>query len=240
MADAFWIYGVQDGAIAQPPAGNGVDPARPVERVQHAGLTAVASRVDSERFGADALRGALEDLDTLGAIARTHDRVLGEALLAGAVVPFRICTLFSGEAGVRAMLERERVWLAETLERLRGRSEWGVKAYAPAASAAPAPAPATGAEYLAGKRAAADAQRALETAVAAMHERLADAADAAMLSPPHDPRLTGRAEEMVLNGAYLVADTDVTAFRALAAGLGALHGMALEVTGPWPAYHFSR
>ncbi|MDA0165683.1 GvpL/GvpF family gas vesicle protein [Solirubrobacter ginsenosidimutans] len=240
MAEAIWVYGVQDAAAARPPAGPGVDPAHPVEQVRHAGLAAVASRIDLARFGADALSESLEDLETLGALARAHDRVLGEALGAGALVPFSMCTLYTSLDGVRAMLARERTSLARALERLRGRSEWGVKGFAPATPAPPAAQATTGAEYLARKSAVKRDRNALEAAVAAVHEALAAAADAATLSPLQDPRLAGRTEEMVLNGVYLVADADVFAFRALVADLVARHHVPLEVTGPWPAYHFSR
>jgi hypothetical protein len=240
MADAVWVYGVQDAATARPPTGSGVDPAHPVEHVRHAGLVAIASRVDLERFSADALRESLEDLDTLGVLARMHDRVLGDALAAGAVVPFPICTIYASKDRVRAMLTRERASLTQTLERLRGRAEWGVKAYAPAAPAPAAPAATTGAEYLARKSAVRRDRNAFDAAVVAVHEALAAAADAAVLRPPQDPRLTGRDEEMVLNGVYLVADADSAAFRALVADLAGGHQLPLEITGPWPAYHFSR
>src|SRR5262249_12775441 len=151
MPEAFWIYGVQDAAAARPPSGSGVDPAHAIEHVRHAGFAALASRVDRARFEADALRESLEQIDTLDAIVRAHDRVLGEALRAGPVVPFRIGTIYASEDSVRAMLVRERTELARALERVRGRSEWGVKAFAPAPAPDTPPAPASGAEYLARK-----------------------------------------------------------------------------------------
>jgi hypothetical protein len=240
MTDALWVYGVQDAGVARVPAGPGVDPAHGVELIRHAGLAAVVSRVEAAHFGVDALREALEDLDTLGAIARTHDRVLADALAAGAVLPFRICTIYTSEDGVRTMLERRRTSLRRALERLRGRSEWGVKAYAPAPAARAAVGARSGAEYLSRKIAAGRDARELDAAVATVHEHLAAAADAALVSPPQDARLTGRSEEMLLNGVYLVADATIAAFRALAADLAARHRVPLEVTGPWPAYHFSR
>jgi hypothetical protein len=246
MPDAVWIYGVEDGAAAGPPPGRGVDPAHPVELVRHAGLAALTSRVNVEEFSAEALRQSLEDLDKLEALARAHERVLDDALNGGAIVPFRICTIYSSEDRVREMLEREREPLAQALGRLRGKSEWGVKAYAPEAPATPAPAtaPASGAEYLARKRAqraqVETSRQTLEATIGAIHERLAAGTAGAVLSPPQDRRLTGRAGEMVLNAAYLVADDAVPAFRDLIAELEGSYGVALEITGPWPAYHFSR
>jgi hypothetical protein len=244
MSEAVWIYGVEDGAAAGPPPGRGVDPAHPVELVRHAGLAALTSRVNGEEFNEDALREALEDLDRLEALARAHERVLDDALTGGAIVPFRICTIYSSEDSVREMLERERKTLADALGRLRGKSEWGVKAFAPEAARPPTSAPASGAEFFARKRAertaAESSRRALEAATDAIHERLAAETAGAVLSPPQERRLTGRAGEMVLNAAYLVTDADVAAFRKLIAELERTYGVPLEVTGPWPAYHFSR
>ena len=246
MPDAVWVYGVRDGAAASAPAGRGVDPAHPIELVHHRGLAAVTSLVDRDEFGEEALRETLEDLDKLEALARAHERVLDDALHRGAVVPLRICTIYASGERVREMLEREHEPLRDALERLRGKSEWGVKAYAPAAepqAATAAKAPASGAEYLARKsaaRSAADTSRqALDAAVETVYERLAERTAGAVLSPAQDRRLTGRDGEMVLNAAYLVADADIPAFHSLVAELEGSYGVELEVTGPWPAYHFS-
>ena len=58
-------------------------------------------------------------------------------------------------------------------------------------------------------------------------------------SPAQDRRLSGHQGEMVLNASYLVADADVPAFHSLVAELAASYGVPLELTGPWPPYHFS-
>jgi hypothetical protein len=49
-----------------------------------------------DEFRERGLREALEDLDRLEALARTDERVLDDALRMGAVVPFRICTVYEG------------------------------------------------------------------------------------------------------------------------------------------------
>jgi hypothetical protein len=166
----------------------------------------------------------------------------------GPVVPFRICTVYEGAERVREMLERERRPLAAALRRLRGMAEWGVKAYRVAREegGTAAAAPASGADYLARKRTARDvaetARRELEATVDAVHARLRERAAGAVLSPPQDRRLSGREDKMLLNAAYLVPDADAeifgSAFTELARRLSA-EGLELELTGPWPPYHFS-
>jgi hypothetical protein len=194
------------------------------------------------------LRESLEDLDRLEALARAHERVLDEALRMGAVVPFRICTVYEGAERVREMLEREHEPLTAALRRLRGTAEWGVKAYVVARGegGTTAAAPVSGADYLARKRTARDAadraRRGQDATVDAVHARLREKAAGAVLSPPQDRRLSGREGEMLLNAAYLVADADVEVFGALFAELAGrlrAQGLELALTGPWPPYHFS-
>jgi Gas vesicle synthesis protein GvpL/GvpF len=63
--------------------------------------------VSLDEFGERGLRDSLEDLDRLEALARAHERVLDEALRMGAVVPFRICTVYAGAERVHEMHEHE-------------------------------------------------------------------------------------------------------------------------------------
>jgi Gas vesicle synthesis protein GvpL/GvpF len=246
--DGLWVYGVLDGDVAGPPRCRGVDDAHDVELIRHAGLAAVTSPVSLDEFGERGLREALEDLHRLEALARAHERVLDEALRMGAVVPFRICTVYAGAERVQEMLEREREPLTAALRRLRGMAEWGVKAYLVEreATGTAAAAPASGTDYLARKRTARDAaemaRRGLEASVDAVHARLRERAAGAVLSPPQDRRLSGRDGQMLLNAAYLVADADADAFGSLFAELACrlcAEGLELALTGPWPPYHFS-
>jgi hypothetical protein len=246
--DGLWVYGVLDGEVAGPPPCRGVDDAHAVELIRHAGLAAAASRVSLDEFGEEGLREALEDLDRLETLARAHERVLEEALRLGTVVPFPICTVYAAAEHVREMLEREREPLAAALRRLRGTTEWGVKAYLVEREddVSAAPAPASGTDYLTRKRtarnAAETARRGLEATVEAVHARLRERAAGAVLSPPQDRRLSGADDEMVLNAAYLVADADAEAFGSLFTEIvGRVRGEGVELvlTGPWPPYHFS-
>jgi hypothetical protein len=245
----LWLYGVIDAGGAAAPELRGVDSVHEVELIRHAGFAALVSAVPLDAYGESGLRETLEDLDRLEILARAHERVLDEALRAGAVVPFRLCTIYAGAARVEEMLACERKPLTAALRRLRGVAEWGVKAYANGgahdANDAAAGEPVSGTEYLSRRRAeraaATGARQTLETAVEDVHARLCEGAADAMLSLPQAAALTGREAEMVLNGAYLVADADVGDFRALVAELDGRHrtdGMQLELTGPWPAYHF--
>jgi hypothetical protein len=244
---ALWVYGVADGDAAQPPELRGVDPAHPVGLIRHGGLAAIVSQVPLDTFGERALRESLEDLDRLEVLARTHEHVLDETLRRGAVVPFRICTIFENAAGVQEMLARERDHLTAALRRLTGMAEWGVKAYAVdrPETEEPSAAPVSGSDYLSRKLADRDAaessRQAVDAIVESVHDRLRERAADAVLSPPQTGPLAGHDGEMVLNAAYLVADSGADRFGELVAELAGRvgeDGLRLELTGPWPAYHF--
>jgi len=247
----LWVYGVVDGEAPDLPRHAGVDKRHDVELIRHAGLAAVASAVPLEEFQQDALEEMLEDLQRLAALARAHERVLDDRLALGPVVPLRICTIYESADRVREMLEREHRSLADALRRLSGNAEWGVKAYLVAGDAAPEEAvatagPASGIDYLARKRderdAADAARREADATVERIHGCLSERALDAVLSPAQDPGLSGEHREMVLNAAYLVPDTRTEEFRSLVDDLTRRHapdGVVLELTGPWPAYHFA-
>ena len=246
----LWLYGVLPGDAADPPALVGVDGEHRIELLRHEGLAALVSAVPLDAFGEDALRASLEDLGRLEILARAHERVLDEALGLGALVPFRLCTIYERADGVREMLRRERDTLASALERLDGMAEWGVKGFLLAREqeerAEPtANVPASGTDYLSRKgrdrEAAERERRAQDARVERIHARLTEQAASAVVTRPQDRRLSGRQDEMVLNAAYLVPDARAADFRALVdeiAERDAPPGLVLELTGPWPAYHF--
>jgi hypothetical protein len=206
---ALWVYGVLDAGAPGPPPCVGVDGRHRIELVQADGLVALASRVPRARFDAHGLCRALQQPRTFEALVRAHQDVLREALALGAVVPIGFATVLRDEAAVRALLRRERERLLETLARLRGMTEWSLKAYV---------------EEPRGGGLADD-----------LHARLAASTSAAARLPCGERRLA-------LNAAYLVADADATVFATLVWKLAREHdaaGVALELTGPWPPFHFS-
>jgi Gas vesicle synthesis protein GvpL/GvpF len=240
----LWAYGVVPAS--QPTPGvRGIEGAD-VSVVTSGDLAVLVSSVPGERFGAEQLQDRLEDLDTLAELARAHEAVVEAAMTHGDVVPFRMCTIYETGDAVRAALAGEANRFAEMLGRLHDTAEWSVKAFvqAPETAAASAP-PASGIAYLASRRAqreAAESSReTLVDAVAELHATLADDALAAVLSRPQDRRLTGRNEEMLLNGAYLLGRESQDEFVRRLKALGrryAERGLSVEVSGPWPPYHF--
>jgi hypothetical protein len=246
MADQLvYVYAVGEAGLT-PPELTGVD-AAPVRALSEGGLVAVVSPVDPVRFGEEALRRNLEDLQWLEATARAHHGVVAAVGAQNLVAPLRLATIYRDEGGVRSLLREHAAAFTAALDRIRGRTEWGVKAFAltgaPAAEqpeAAPADRPGTA--YLMRRRAARDAattgrQRAVDAAEE-LHRELTAHAAASRRYPPQDPRLTGHREEMVLNAAYLVDQAGEERLREIVESR-TTDAVRLELTGPWAPYTFA-
>ncbi|RAY13621.1 gas vesicle synthesis GvpLF [Actinomadura craniellae] len=220
----------------------------PVRTIAHAGLAGYVGTVPLAEFGEDALARNLEDLAWLEATARAHHQVVDVVARLAPTAPVRLVTVYAGDGQVRELLERRLAEFSATLDSVAGRQEWGVKVYVdPQTVARPAAGPGTaadrsGAAYLRRRRAGMrDRDDALRRATA--HGDRVDAALSAVAveSRRHraqDPRLSGRDEWMVLNGAYLV---DAERGDEFATAVAALRGpeVGIELTGPWAPYSFT-
>jgi Gas vesicle synthesis protein GvpL/GvpF len=238
---AWYVYGVVDAAAT-------IAPGR-LRLVEEGPLAAVVSAVPLSEFGEEPLAERLNDRMWLEAHVREHEDVLRRVATDSTVVPFRFGVIYRDLADVAAMLRERQPELTSALERVRGRIEVGVKAWADGARAEASPAGqtpkgASGRAYL--ERRLGEQQRTKERGAQlgeiarAVHERLLRHADDGVVNRPQPRELTGRDEPMILNGAYLVAGDGA----ALAAEVAALqaeygtHGVAFEVTGPWPPHNF--
>jgi hypothetical protein len=253
-AFGFYLYGVVDPTVRLSGNLQGVDPEHEVFLLEGNELAAIVSRVSLEEFGEEPLRENLNDAGWLEEKARAHEHVLELLLDSTTVVPMRLCTIFSGEKQVREMLGRERAALVDALSRLEGRAEWGVKVFvapealerAAAEGAGGGPdALQPGAAYMARKREQARAREGAQELgdqwAQQIHGRLSQEASEALLNPLQRREVSGHDGEMLLNGVYLVEDAEIDRFRELVEDLRQDYRereVAIELTGPWPAYNF--
>jgi hypothetical protein len=239
-AAAWYVYGVVSASTQ--PEGTGIR-SRPVELVPEGEVAALVSAVPADEFGEASLRERLNDRAWLERTAREHEEALEGVLERTAVIPFRLCTVYERREHVSEFLSAHGPALADLLRRLDGRVELGVKAYfAPAAQEREEA--QSGREYLLRRQRerqeAEEAARFKSECARESHEALAAAAEDARANPPQPPELSGRTDEMLLNGAYLVRRDDgrlADAVAELESRYGP-RGMTYEVTGPWPPYNF--
>lgn len=246
----WYLYGV----VA---AGSAVDDGD-VSLVSEGPVAGVASRVSLEEFDPSALPERLGDAAWLEQKIRDHEQVLEDVLHSASVVPCRFCTVYRTEDELRRFLSERGRDLSAALARVEGRVEFGVKAFVDREGFANGEAERNdalrelserlsqsegGRAYLEARRLeqliTQELARFKEEVAGPLHERLAAAADDAVRLSLQRPEVTGREEEMLLNGAYLVSDQP--GFEAQLHAVGTMHrksGVLLELTGPWPPYNF--
>jgi hypothetical protein len=254
MNDCVWVYAVGDDAAPDGVIGLIGLAGRPVRPVTAHGLAAVVGDVPAGEFGQDALRRNLEDLEWLERTARTHHAIIETVAKEHTVVPMRLATVYSSDEAVAGMLEERAADFRAALTRIKGRAEWGVKAYATTqpeqrqseggrSEGGRTRTDESGAAYLKRRRAELAArqdtrQQALASADA-IYAELGRLAVAARQYPLQSPEMTGRPASMVLNAAYLVPDDRADDFADAVTGLAARHpAVQLALTGPWPPYSF--
>ena len=252
---AVYVYGIVagDGPATMFDGVRGIDASEPVLLVRGDGLAAVASRVPVDEFGAEAIETRLHDPVWLEQKARAHQAVLETALREATVLPFRFGTIYSDEAHVRAMLA-DHPEFRETLSRLEGKVELGVKAFLDRGvlrarladqRGGEADVPASGRAYMQRKQ----LERELDERARAFagecardsHDALAAAAEDGRINATQPFAAPHADRELLLNGAYLVPAADeqrfVAALESLRERYG-VDGVTYELTGPWPAYNF--
>ncbi|MFF4348172.1 GvpL/GvpF family gas vesicle protein [Streptomyces sp. NPDC001530] len=223
----------------------------PVTLVGSGSLAAAVSAVPERDFSEQALRVRLEDLEWLEAVARPHHAVIETLSAHTTVLPLRLATIYLDDAHVRDMLDAREEDFAGLLDRLADHVELGVKVYAEpppdSEEAAPDEAPddTSGRAYLQRRRqqrrtrdatwrAARDAVRRIQA------EAREFAVDSARYRPQQGRLAEGAAGENVANEAYLVPRTLADEFRArVQESANDLHGVRVEVTGPWAPYSFA-
>jgi hypothetical protein len=259
----YYVYGIVGGDSSQPierlPE-EGIDLAYPVYALPYRAIQAIVSRVSLQEFGPEVLEANLNDIKWLEAKVRAHQDVLETMLASRTLIPMRFCTIYRSESRVQEMLGQHYEDLVEALVRLEGKQEWGGKVYCDSETLAQRVGEvsdrvkelkaevgqrSSGAAYFLKKKIdetiAEEVERISDEYAQRSHDRLSSHAEEAVVNPLQSKELTGRKEEMILNGAYLVLEEQLTALRAELESLEKEYGdlgFSYEMTGPWPPYNF--
>lgn len=252
-----YVYCVVPSGVSVAGAPAGLDRTA-IARVARGDLAALVSTLDARDYSGERLSERMDDAAWLTPRAVTHDSVVTWAADVGPVVPFPMWVMFSDESRVMEMLCSEDAALRDTLQRVSGAKEFGVRlsgdqhALANAAltmdtalaaleqQAAAAP---PGQAYLL-RRKIAEVRKAAtrDAAVRIVEETHAALSECSRASIA---RATAVANEpgVLLDGAYLVSDERYEEFRSVLTGIMGTYepaGIRIDFTGPWPPYHFVR
>jgi hypothetical protein len=215
------------------------------------GLFLVVADAPLARYGEDAIRRGLSDLDWVSRAAVAHEGIVESFIEAPAVLPMKLFTIFNSDERALEHVRRDRVRIDALVKRLTNHHEWGVRVVLdrkPAAAARPAgrtaaSAATSGAAYLTRKKAQRDvavelAERARET-VAELYDRMAERARAAMRRSASE--LPAQGGPLLLDASFLVPRTRSRSFQGLVAREArslSRQGYGISLTGPWPPYTF--
>lgn len=196
--------------------------------IGHRGLALVVAEVELDRFTGLDLDEPSED-SPLAVLARYHDAVVRSVFRHEPVLPLRFGTVLDGPDAAVRLLDARHEEVSAWLDRVEGRQEWGVKVRAAQREAVQLDG-LSGTAYLTQRRRRIADADAVRRAAAVLHETLGERADESVSRDV--------TRDALLESAYLVdAGTE---FPAEVDRLAAELGLAVEVTGPWPPYSFTK
>jgi hypothetical protein len=206
------------------------------------GIWAVVADAPLDRFSGEALQNELQDVDALSRHALAHASMVEFFFRNAPVIPLKLFTLFSSDDVARANLRARAARLARMFAGLRGHEEWGVRIFAGRVEEESASLLASGRDYLATKKRLLDQTvappraivRAVNGSLTAIG-KLAARAKKEAFPPP------GKGRPYVAGASYLVRTSRRREWEKAIASLAATlahQGHRLEMSGPWPPYHF--
>jgi hypothetical protein len=226
-------------------------------------LWAIVSSVPAADYSEDSLRRGLQDLEWVGRRAMAHEAVVERFLFAPALLPMQLFTLFTSDERLNEYVQRERRRIERILSRIEKHLEWGVrltfdekaareaverahlrttKAQKRKTDAAPTLL-VRGSDYLTRKRDLLNVNRTqlaqARTEANRLYRALAQGATEARRRSDTEQAVPG--SRLLLDAAFLVPARQSTAFKsALQKKTRTLNGagLAVSLTGPWPAYNF--
>ena len=262
---AFYVYCIAESATAAelPPESlpSAIEEDAKLEWVVNGELAALSSEVPLASYNEESLAEHLSDASWTAERAMRHETIAEYVAKRAAIVPLRFGTIYLERAGIERMLSEKGRELREILERLRGREEWGVNVFCDqsvlmssitsvspvlrelserAAHASP------GQSYLMQKKIDAlkvdESRAALNRIIEQVEKTLSEQTDDAKRLRVLKVEATEHGE-LKAKFAFLIKKSVFENFRDAAEHLAQEHqaaGLRLELTGPWPAYNFTR
>ena len=237
--------------------GPGLDAEHPLALIQFKDIVAVVSTVRSDDFVGAPAEARMSDLAWVGPRACRHEAVIERAMRVSPVVPARFAALFSSREILAAWLDAHHDAISSALDRFADHEEWAVKGTldrrkaearfldAALARQGGARASSPGRRYLDERRIQAGIGQEIDAWLKEVSAGIARALlDHAVELREREVVSGGAPDEAgarILNWAFLVPRGSVGDFGARVQRINAehaLHGLALDLSGPWPPYSF--
>ncbi|WP_035506184.1 GvpL/GvpF family gas vesicle protein [Halobacillus karajensis] len=264
MERLLYLYGIilhEEANTSALSKWTGIDGHTNFEVLNYGECAAIVSSVKQDEFGEEALEEKTKKMDWVQEKAYLHHKILMALTDLSTLIPMKFCTIFQSEKSLKKKMEaHEKEWRA-ILHQLSGKEEWNVKIYNQPERLKEQIADqhpviqkkkdqiaqlSKGMQYLQRKKL--DQQiddqviQEQQNYVRHLHrEWQAFSVDSAE-KKIWNKSVTGKEEDMCWNGAFLIDLENVEGFLGKvteANEQGEQAGWVIEVTGPWPPYHFS-
>ncbi len=259
MTPGVYLFCLAPASPSPEIAGVGIDGEHPLFVQVIGAVAAVMATVDLDDFSGPAAQAKITDLAWVAPRALRHEEVVLAVMARGPVLPVRFNTVFSSLAAAVAPLQQRQELLSAFFRETADTQEWIVKAYVnlPQARARLTAARleaekeqlaglAPGKRYFFEQKIKGIVEKDTSSwlrGVSAELEALALGASAQFSRCRVQSReVTGREEEMFFHGALLVAERSVGELEAAVAAWNREQepeGLQMELSGPWPPYHFA-
>jgi hypothetical protein len=206
------------------------------------GVWAVAADAPLERFAGEELQKHLQDVETIAEHALAHATVVEFFFQKAPVIPLKLFTMFSSDESARAQLRMRLPRLTKMFADLRGLEEWGVRIVAGEVEAESARRLASGRDYLRVKKRLHDQSVAPPRAIVrAVNGALTSLGRSASKTRKETFPPPGKGRPYVTGASFLVKASRRGEWKKRIAKTTdelAGQGHRLEMSGPWPPYHF--
>jgi len=246
-----YVYAVVSGDGTGADAAEGIEPGGPVEVISVGDISAVVSEVDVDVMRTHGANPDVADDGWLARAARAHEGVVCAAFRSAPTIPMRFGVVHPTRDDVERLLGQHADSFRRELQRLEGTAEWGVKIYADrrrlasyvgSARDVAEPAADGGRAYLLRERARRTVDQEIQAFVAERVAQITTSLEQVATDAVTGPVSAVVGEAPVFSGFYLVSLGDESQLEEIVgnfAGGGDEAGLTTQLSGPWPAYHFT-
>ena len=264
MEKLIYLYGIIPAAANNQtlPLLKGLDGESDIFSLSFDEIDAVVCELDPEEYGEKKLEKKTNDAKWLHQNAFHHHEVLMKLYGNYPIIPMKFCTIYTGFESLKNTIDQHKQHMMKTLENIADKEEWILKIYCEADKVKESVAGSNetveskkeeiaamspGRQYLEKRRLDQlidqEAEKEKQAFSEKIHEDLAALSIDTEVKKNWNKDVTGRTDEMCWNSVYMLEKSAVDHF------LSAIKekqkewedaGWHMEVTGPWPSYHFAK
>ena len=231
-----------------------------IDFLQFGNLYVTISYVDKDDFTQEILKKNLQNLEWVSKYVIIHEKVIETVMKDTPVIPSQFATVFIDKKNLEGFMEKHAGHLEEKLIYLEGKEEWGVKIYCDVEILRNVSnvsdrillleqeitLSSVGKAYLLKKKKTKILQELVDETISTyrtlFRDNLAGHSFDTKINELSKESLKERNDEMILNAAFLVGQSDVGNFITEVEILKKDYnskGFNFECVGPWPPYNFS-